>query len=332
MRGALTAGADFAVAREARLRAANPRSVLLAGGGRRVEVKAHRCLWSGDHPENSLEAIDECYRERVAHAEIDLHMLADGDFIVLHDELIDASTTGSGRVHDLTRSAAAALRLMAGGRVTGCRPPLFSEVAAYIEGHPSPTLLELDIPAFGPIPWPRAEELARIVEPVRDRVVLNGTDWNMRRLLYVDPDLSVACGPEAYLDWLPDPVSVDDVCPENCERGAYGYFDRHPLAARRDRDVRDYLFDRMLGIHRLVPGACETHIRAEFLEMMIADGFPEVVGLLHGLGMLVDAWTLNADGGSRWFGRLTRLVGAGVDMVSSDTPGELVSAWERAGR
>jgi glycerophosphoryl diester phosphodiesterase len=328
----LTAGAGLAGARAARLAAANPRSMLHATDGRQVEVKAHRCLWSGDHPENSLEAIGECYRERVAHAEIDLHMLADGDFIVLHDEVIDASTTGSGRVHDLTRSAAATLWLRAGGRVTGCRPPLFSEVAAYIAGHPSPTLLELDIPAFGPIPWPRAEELARIVEPVRDRIVLNGTDWNMRRLLHVDPALPVACGPEAYLDWLPGPASVDDVCLANCERGAYGYFDRHPLAARRDRDVRDYLFDRMLGIHRLVPGARETHIRAEFLEKMIADGFPEVVGLLHGLGMLVDAWTLNADGGSRWFGRLARLVRAGVDMVSSDTPRELVSAWERASR
>jgi glycerophosphoryl diester phosphodiesterase len=306
--------------------------VLHAGGGRQVEVKVHRCLWSGDYPENSLEAIEECYRERVAHAEIDLHMLADGDFIVLHDEVIDASTTGSGRVHDLTRPAAAKLRLTPGGRVTGGRPPLFSEVAAYIARHPSPTLLELDIPSFVPVPWSRAEELARLAEPVRDRVVLNGTDWNMRRLLHVDPALPVACGPEAYLDWLPDPVSVDDVWPENSERGAYGYFDRHPLAGRRDRDVRDYLFDRMLGIHRLVPGACETHIRAELLEKMIADGFPEVVGLLHGLGMLVDAWTLNADGGNRWLGRLAGMVDAGVDMISSDTPRELVSGWAEAGR
>jgi glycerophosphoryl diester phosphodiesterase len=306
--------------------------MLRATDGRQVEVKVHRCLWSGDHPENSLEAIRECYREHVAHAEIDLHMLADGDFIVLHDEVIDASTTGSGRVHDLTRPAAAKLRLTAGGRATHCRPPLFSEVASYIAGHPSPTLMELDIPAFLPVPWARAEELARIVEPVRDRVVLNGTDWNMRRLLHVDPALPVACGPEAYLDWLPDPVSMDDVWPENSERGAYGYFDRHPLAARRDRDVRDYLFDRMLGIHRLVPGARETHIRAELLEKMIADGFPEVVDLLHGLGMLIDAWTLNADGGSRWFGRLTRLVGAGVDMVSSDTPRHLASGWAQASR
>jgi glycerophosphoryl diester phosphodiesterase len=65
---------------------------------------------------------------------------------------------------------------------------------------------------------------------------------------------------------------------------------------------------------------------------MIADGFGQVVDLLHGLGMLVDAWTLNAGDGSGWLARLTTLVGAGVDMVSSDTPRELASGWERAGR
>lgn len=326
----MTSGSGFAAERAARLRTANPQSVLRAGDGRLVEVKVHRCLWSGGYPENSLEAIEECYRERVAHAEIDLHMLADGDFIVLHDEVIDQSTTGSGRVHDLTRAAAARLRLRTGGTATACRPPLFSEVAAHIAGQPSATLLELDIPAFGPIPWARAEELAAMLEPVRGRVMLNGTDWNMRRLLRVDPALPVACGPEVYLDWLPDPVSMDDVWPQNCQRGAYGYFDRHPLAATRDRDVRDYLFDRVLGIHRLVPGARETHIRAELLEKMIADGFGQVVDLLHGLGMFVDAWTVNATDGSRWLGRLTTLVDAGVDMVSSDTPRELVSGWEQA--
>jgi hypothetical protein len=54
--------------------------------------------------------------------------------------------------------------------------------------------------------------------------------------------------------------------------------------------------------------------------------------LLHGLGMLGDAWTLNADGGDRWLGRLAGLVDAGVDMISSDTPRELVSGWAQGGR
>jgi glycerophosphoryl diester phosphodiesterase len=322
----------FSSDREARLLAANPQSVLQTAAGKRVEVKVHRCLWSGDYPENSFEAIRECYTERVAHAEIDLQMLFDGDFIVLHDEVIDTSTTGSGRVHDLTRSEASRLRLKLSGQAGSYRPPFLSDVAEYIAGQPFPTLLELDIPAFLPIPWPSVEELVRMVDPVRDRVMLNGTDWNMRRFLKIDSTLPVACGPEAYLDWVPDPVDPDDVWPENSERGAYGYFDRHPLAARRDSDVRDYLYDRMLGIHRLVPGARETHIRIDLLEKVIIDGFPEVIELLHDLGMTIDAWTLNADDHGRWLERLTSLVNAGIDMISSDTPRVLASAWAEANR
>lgn len=318
--------------REARLLAANPQSVLQTAVDKRVEVKVHRCLWSGDHPENSLEAILECYTERVAHAEIDLHMLSDADFIVLHDEVIDTSTTGSGRVHDLTRAEASKLRLRLNGQAGSYQPPFFSDVAECIARQAFPTLLELDIPAFLPIPWSRVEELIRMVDPVRDRVMLNGTDWNMRRFLKIDSTLPVACGPEAYLDWVPDPVDPNNLRPENSERGAYGYFDRHPLAARRDSDVRDYLYDRMLGIHRLVPGARETHIRIDLLEKVIVDGFPEVIELLHDLGMIIDAWTLNADDQGRWLERLSSLVNAGIDMISSDNPRVLASAWAEANR
>jgi hypothetical protein len=74
--------------------AAHPGSIIGAADGRVVLLKVYRCLWSGAHPENSLSAIAECYRESVARAEIDVQPLRDADFLVLHDAGLEGLTTG----------------------------------------------------------------------------------------------------------------------------------------------------------------------------------------------------------------------------------------------
>jgi hypothetical protein len=91
------------------------------------------------------------------------------------------------------------------------------------------------------------------------------------------------------------------------------------LARERTGSSIDYLVDRLSGIVCLVPGASEIHVRLEFFEQMLADGFVDVVPFLHRQGVLVDVWTLNAEGGS-WADRMRRVVGAGADIVSTDTP------------
>jgi glycerophosphoryl diester phosphodiesterase len=301
----------------------NPESVIRTAAGCEVQLKVHRGLWSGDFPENSLPAIEECYREAVARTEIDLHMLRDADFLVLHDPEVDGSTTGTGAVTDLTRQDSQSLRLRFDGGISVERPPLFSEVVALIGAQPYPTLLELDLPAFQPLPWPRAEWLARVVEPVRDRVVFNGADWNLRRLLQVDPTLPVSFDPGAYLDWVPegDPEEPELALP----RGAYGYLDAHPLARARLTPVADYLADRLGGISRLVPGAREAHVRLSLFERMLDDGVDDAADLFHRQGLLLDVWTLNA-GTPRWQERLARVLAAGVDVVTTDTPRALAEA------
>lgn len=301
----------------------HPESIIRTATGREVQLKAHRCLWSGAYPENSLPAIEECYRAAVARAEIDLHMLRDADFLVLHDPRVDDATTGTGAVDALTRRETQSLRLLVKGSVSPERPPLFSEVVALIRDLPSPTLMELDLVTFQPLPWARAEELARLIEPVKDRIVLNGYDWNMRRLVEVDAALPVAFDIFPYLDWVPagDPEEAEMELP----RGAYGYFDAHPLARERLTPVADYLLDRLGGIVRLVPGAREAHVRLATFERMLDDGVANVADIFHRHGLLLDVWTLNADT-PRWRERLVRVLAAGVDAVTTDTPRALSAA------
>lgn len=303
----------------------HPESIIHTADGREVQLKVHRCLWSGAHPENSVPAIAECYREAVARVEIDLHMLRDADFLVFHDATVDAATTGTGAVGGFTRQEAASLRLLAAGGVSSERPPLFSEVVALIREQPSPTLMELDLQELPPMPWARVEELARLVEPVKDRVVFNGVDWNLRRLLRVDATLPMSFDPAAYLDWVPEGDEEEEEM--RLPRGAYGYFDAHPLAGARLTPVADYLFDRLGAIARLVPGAREAHLRLLAFEHMLEDGVADAADIFHRQGLRLDVWTLNA-GTPRWRERLARALAAGVDSITSDTPRILAAARE----
>jgi glycerophosphoryl diester phosphodiesterase len=316
---------DAAARRRARIAAATPESVLQTAGGRMVEIKAHRCLWSGNFPENSLPAIEECFSQKVSRAEIDLHMLRDADYVVLHDDDLTGSTDGTGCTGDLTRAGAAALRLRAEGTVTSYRPPLFSQVVAAIGDGPSCTLLELDIPAQALIPWPRIEELVNLIDPVRGKVHVNASAANVRRMLTVSPMLEVGVDPGSSLDWVPPGAERGNI-PAGARRNSYGYFDQQRPGNSPQTAKRAYLAERLAAILSEVPEAAEIHVRKDLLVQMLDDGFTDIIDFLHDAGPLVDAWTINA-GGPSWLEQLQRVVGAGADIVSSDTPRELRAAW-----
>lgn len=190
-----------------------------------------------------------------------------------------------------------------------------------VRASPAPTLLELDMKDTAPWPRRHATELARLIEPVRERVVASGeADWNLRRLLAIDPRVPVGFNPAYYLDWTAEGARRD---PLPGPRGAYGYFDAHPLAWRRTGPTAEYLRDRFGGLVGLVPGARELHLRLGFFERMQDDGF-DAAAFLHASGMLVDVWTLDA-GTPAWRERLARAVGAGVDLVTTNTPAALAA-------
>src|SRR3979411_2609664 len=117
----------------------HPDSVLRYGvSGRQVQLKVHQCVWSGNYIPNSLGAVLDCYRARVARAEIDIAMLADEDFLVVHDIDLANATSSQGRVEDTTRAQAERLHLIRDGLASLERPPLLSEVAGTTARAPYP--------------------------------------------------------------------------------------------------------------------------------------------------------------------------------------------------
>ena len=135
-----------------------------------------------------------------------------------------------------------------------------------------------------------ASKLARI-SPVKDRITFSGVaDWNLRRLLHVDPTLPMGFTITQYFDWVPDGQQVD---PLPGVRGAYGYLDAHPLARTRLGPTSDYLRDRLSSLLRLVPEARDIHIRLLAVERACWPTADRPGGLVHAQGMLLDVWTLN---------------------------------------
>ena len=291
----------------------HPDSVIQLGD-RVVELKVHRCLWSGTYSENSRLAIEECAREGVVRAEIDVRLLRDGEMVLFHDDRLDRVTDAQGLVRDATAAQATGARFK-----DGTHPLLFSEAIALLAAHEFPRRVELDLKDLEPYTRPQAEALARAVQPIKGRIHFScPADWNLRRLLAVDPTLPVSLNPHSYIDTEDDPDARLPI-------GAYGYRDAHPLARRRLSTTSEYLRDRLGGIMRLVPGVVEAHVRVGMFEQMLDDGIADAPGIFHDLGMKVDVWTLDADT-PHWRERLARLMDAGVDIVTTNTARAIAGA------
>lgn len=78
-----------------------------------ILVVAHRGDWR-NFPENSLQAIKNCITMGVDMVEIDVRQTKDGALVLMHDDTIDRTTTGTGNVGDWTLDSLKTLRLVDG--------------------------------------------------------------------------------------------------------------------------------------------------------------------------------------------------------------------------
>jgi glycerophosphoryl diester phosphodiesterase len=105
-------------------------------------VIAHRG-YSAVAPQNTLAAVEAACRAGADAVEIDLQPTADGVGAVIHDETVDATTDGTGKVSALT--SAEVLGLDAGSRFspafTGQRVPSLADVLGVLARHPDTDLL-----------------------------------------------------------------------------------------------------------------------------------------------------------------------------------------------
>ena len=154
------------------------------------QVVAHRGN-SSVAPQNTLAAFEAAWRAGADSIELDVQLTADGEVVVIHDDTLDATTDGSGRVDGLPL---ADVRAVDAGSwfapaYAGQRVPTFAEVVDFLVTHPGIDLL-LEVKGdWGP------DDVRKVTEPVlraglADRVI-GQSFWpsTVASLQKVAPDL-----------------------------------------------------------------------------------------------------------------------------------------------
>jgi len=104
------------------------------GSNKEILVAAHRGDWR-IAPENSIHALQSCIDQKFDMMELDVKMTKDSVLIVMHDQTIDRTTNGKGKVSDFTFDEIGKFRLKNGlGRVTNNSIPTFKELMLLAKG------------------------------------------------------------------------------------------------------------------------------------------------------------------------------------------------------
>lgn len=271
---------------------------------------------------NSIAAVEAGLKDRASFIEVDVTALADRDYLLVHDPVLESETSGTGPVRGTSSEEARRLRIVHEERATDAAVPLLSDVVAAFLDHPGPTRLQLDYKDL--VPFEDDEPLERLVEiirPLADRVLVSsGADWQLRRLRRMAPWLDLGLDIHFYLDWHPPGRRVDPRAIPS-QVGVYDYWDDHPLARERHGSTARYLANRCGMLVGLVPEVSTFYLNYRFLIRGLEDGF-NWAEELHRVGIKLDAWTLDADHPDA-AAIARRLLAAGVDQFTTNTPGAL---------
>ena len=163
-----------------------------------VAISAHRAVSALDQPENSIAAI-EATGLAIPNAilELDAVLTKDRQLVLMHDDTMDRTTTGRGRVADLTLAQVKQARLKASnGALTRAAPPTLGEAldAAGRVG----AIASIDLkPADGET----TVDLARaVIDQVRrsragNRVILiTYNDADARAVAAMAPEMMISAG------------------------------------------------------------------------------------------------------------------------------------------
>lgn len=242
---------------------------------------AHRGA-SARAPENTLESFRVAWEEGAPYLELDVHLSADGNVIVIHDSSVSRTTGRRGRVENM--SLEEIKQLDAGYRFTPDRGRTFPYRG---RGLTIPTLEEV-LEAF---PHARVN-----IELKRSRVELAQTVEECIRRFEASDRVMIAAGEH---DMMTRFRALDGTLPTSFSKNEAREF----LARTRGKDFNGYQPE---GVALQVP---------EFygLRRVLS---PAVIEAAHRMNLEVHVWTVNEPV------HITRLLDWGIDGVMTDNPGK----------
>jgi glycerophosphoryl diester phosphodiesterase len=275
---------------------------LLRHGGRRVRLKWHQLRRAGSDPSHDRTNL-RLGIERGASLEVDIVATRDGHFVCLHDDDLACETTGEGLVRDRDRAGIERLRQCANdGRPLGSPPLLLDELLETLASAPAdwPGRLQLDLKQPAElIDLAMIERFAALAGPVARHLMLGGTQWRaVEKLGRAVPSLRLGF----------DPLDIHEAAP--------------PDSAAEFRALGAYTLAHARG-------AAIFYLHIPIVLRGLELGV-DLIAMAKAQRAEVDAWRLEPehDGAAA---KLARLVEAGVDQITTDSPEALEELWrERA--
>jgi glycerophosphoryl diester phosphodiesterase len=158
-------------------------------------------------PENTFASFELAVEQGVDAIELDVHLTADGEVVVIHDAQLDRTAGGKGLVGERTLAELKALDVGVhfGPEFTGQQIPTLGEVLAWARGK---CALDIEIKG-GPWPYPGLEQkvvdLIRQHEMVEQTIVISFDHPTVARVKALAPEIAAgtlwSCRPI-------DPVAV----------------------------------------------------------------------------------------------------------------------------
>ncbi len=149
----------------------------LASAEKKTGVIAHRGVIL-DAPANTLPALQRAIELGCAMAEIDVRYTSDGEIVLMHNETVDFTTDGSGRVSDLNMAQIRTLDAGSyfGKRFVGTKVPLLKEAISLARGK---IMLYLDMKVEDPIPT------VKLVQEMGAQSMVVFRPWSYRTLMAI---------------------------------------------------------------------------------------------------------------------------------------------------
>lgn len=160
---------------------------------RALTIVAHRG-GASIGPENTLENIERGIQAGADMIEIDVHLTADGHVVVCHDQTVDRTTNGSGRIRNMTLDSIRQYNIVYRGETTELKIPTFSEVLQLVD-HRCRLLVE--IKRTNNIYQGIEQKVAELIREygARDEVVVQSFNNSVLENMH-------ACAPELRLEKL----------------------------------------------------------------------------------------------------------------------------------
>ena len=172
------------------------------------QIVAHRGL-PEDYPENTLIAYRHALMLHIDMLEIDVHYTKDKELVVIHDDTIDRTSNGKGKVSDFTLKELKALDsgFYKGEKFKGESIPTFDEVLDLADNFSQKLLIEIKKPSQ----YPNIENM--IVDKLKERqiskskVILQSFDFDCVKKLSamnLDYELGLLISKKKYWHKLPN--------------------------------------------------------------------------------------------------------------------------------